>query len=147
MTIRARAFPKIQQGRLRIYADSHVQALFCSDRPGVYDRWAAPSHAIVVNFAENATTQEDKPYTALVRELCERLTTEHPHISTDPERCGGVPHLKSVRLTVGDVLAKLYVHGSIDAVVGIYSDFIDREQVKDAIAYAQDFLEESCASR
>ena len=74
---------------------------------------------------------------ALAALLCER----HPEISTDPSIYGGNPHIKNVRLTVANILAKLYRYGNVKAVADIYAPHVSEYQVKEAIAYAQDFLE------
>ncbi len=76
--------------------------------------------------------------------LAERLCKEHPLICTDQQVLGGMPHIASTRLSVGRILAKLYVSGSIDAVVADYAPRLSAEQVRAAIAYAQDFLEAAC---
>lgn len=81
------------------------------------------------------------------RSLASNLTEEHPSISTDPGIFGGMPHIKNVRLSVGDVLSKLYVYGSIQAILDDYSPDVNEEQIKEAIAYAQDFLEAACDPR
>lgn len=78
------------------------------------------------------------------RALADKLCEEHPAISTDKSIFGGMPHIKNVRLSVGDILAKLYVYGSVQAILDIYAPDIDEEQIKEAIAYAQDFLEIAC---
>jgi uncharacterized protein (DUF433 family) len=54
---------------------------------------------------------------------------------------GGIPHLDNTRLSVGQVLSRLYVLGSIEEVVKYYSPYVTIDQIKEAIAYAQDFLE------
>lgn len=85
-----------------------------------------------------------------VRERCRAIATklcdEHPAISTDKEILGGKPHVKGTRLSVGTVLAKLYLYGSIQAILDIYEPHLSEEQVKEAIAYAQDFLEKACGA-
>ena len=81
-----------------------------------------------------------KDFRSLAEELCE----EHRGISTYQGIFGGVPHLKNVRLSVTDVLSQLYVLGSIEAVVAYYAPDISAEQVKEAIAYAHDFMERAC---
>lgn len=81
------------------------------------------------------------------RVLASSLTEEHPSISTDPGIFGGMPHIKNLRLSVGDVLAKLYVYGSIQAILDDYSPDVNENQIKEAIAYAQDFLEAACDPR
>jgi len=68
----------------------------------------------------------------------------HPMISTDEGIFGGIPHLREMRLSVGDILAQIYALGSITAVVNYYAPYISEEQVKEAVAYAQDFLETTC---
>lgn len=79
--------------------------------------------------------------------IADRLCEEHPSISSDPGIFGGMPHIQNVRLSVGDVLSKLYVYGSIKDVADIYSPDVNEEQIKEAIAYAQDFLETACGPR
>jgi uncharacterized protein (DUF433 family) len=74
---------------------------------------------------------------ALAASLCEK----HPEISTDPSIYSGNPHIKNIRLTVANVLAKLYRYGNVKAVADIYAPHVSEYQVKEAIAYAQDFLE------
>ncbi len=71
-------------------------------------------------------------------QLCQ---VEHSSISIEPGVLGGIPHLSNTRLSVGQVLGRLYVLGSIEAVGKYYSPDISEEQIKEAIAYAQDFLE------
>lgn len=75
--------------------------------------------------------------------LAERLCDEHPEISTESTIYDGNPHIKNVRLTVGNVLAKLYIYGSVKVVADIYAPHVSEAQIKEAIAYAQDFLEEA----
>jgi uncharacterized protein (DUF433 family) len=78
------------------------------------------------------------------RGLAQRLTVIHPAISTEEHIFGGMPHIKGVRLSVGDILAKLYVYGNIQEILESYSPHVSEEQIKEAIAYAQDFLETAC---
>ena len=80
------------------------------------------------------------------RAAMEQCCVEHPLISIDQGIFGGVPHLKEMRLSVGDVLAQLYILGSIQAVVDAYAPDVTQSQVKEALAYAQDFLEMACES-
>lgn len=84
---------------------------------------------------------DEKPLTERCRALAERLTKEHPGISTYWGIYGGIPHITGVRLSVADVLSHLYVLGSIDAILERYGEDVSEEQIKEAIAYAQDFLE------
>jgi uncharacterized protein (DUF433 family) len=75
--------------------------------------------------------------------LYEQCAFAHPLISTKEEFLGGVPHLEGTSLTVGQILARVYVHGSIKAVVEYYAD-VSQEQIKEAISYAQTFIEAAC---
>lgn len=79
----------------------------------------------------------------MAKDLCK----EHPEIEIDPEMLGGMPHIKGVRLSVGNILEKLYVYGSVEKIKEIYKTDVSEHQIKAAIAYAQDFLENACASR
>lgn len=81
-----------------------------------------------------------------IRALADRLCEEHPAISTYEGIFGGTPHIKGLRLSVADVLEQLYLTGSIDAVLEIYSPDLSEDQIKEAIAYAQDFLESAVSS-
>ena len=76
----------------------------------------------------------------VIRECC----NEHPMISCERGIFGGIPHIREMRLSVGDVLAQIYALENIDAVVGYYNQDISKEQIKEAVAYAQDFLEKAC---
>src|SRR5215210_115869 len=51
------------------------------------------------------------PYTQELRALMEQCALEHPLISVNKGIFGGVPHIKEMRLSVGDVLAQLYMLG------------------------------------
>ena len=53
---------------------------------------------------------------------------------------GGVPRVTGGQVTVSEVLARLYVHGSVRAAVKYYDDLTE-EQVKEAISYAHRFFE------
>jgi uncharacterized protein (DUF433 family) len=76
--------------------------------------------------------------------LAASLCADHPLISTDKSIFGGMPHIQGMRLSVGDILAKLHLYGSVEAVVSRYEPNLTEDQVKAAIAYAQDFLEAAC---
>ena len=75
------------------------------------------------------------------RQLADRLCQEHPAISTYEGVFGGIPHIKGVRFSVADVLSHLYDLGSIDEIEKAFAPDISKDQIKEAIAYAQDFLE------
>lgn len=68
----------------------------------------------------------------------------HPAISLNPSVLGGVPHIAGTRLSVGQILARLYTFESVNGVVEYYRGRINGDQVKEALAYAQDFIEIVC---
>ena len=78
------------------------------------------------------------------RALAERLCEEHRSIGMDANIKGGIPRIKGSRLSVGQVLGRLYALGSVDAVAEYYAPHISIEQIKEAIAFAQDFVETAC---
>ncbi len=78
------------------------------------------------------------------RALAGRLCSEHPAIETNVNIKGGIPRIKGSRIAVSQVLGRIYVLGSIDAVANYYAPEISKEQVKAAVSYAQDFLETAC---
>lgn len=80
-----------------------------------------------------------------IRGIIEKLCREHTAIGIDANMLGGMPHIKGFRLSVGNILAKIYHYGSIEKVREIYPD-ISESHIKEAIAFAQDFLENACAS-
>lgn len=71
----------------------------------------------------------------------------HPYIRTDPKILGGIPHISGTRLAVSEVIGRLYVLGSIDAVVEYYSDSTTKPMIEDAVAYAQDFIALVCENK
>jgi uncharacterized protein (DUF433 family) len=81
---------------------------------------------------------------AQFRALAERLCETHPAISTNPRVLGGAPHINGLRLSVAHILAHIYHLGSIDAVVSEFKQRVSKEQVKQALAYAHDFMEMAC---
>jgi uncharacterized protein (DUF433 family) len=99
--------------------------------------------AVLGMYLTQPTQQIDEQHIArrVLRNIADRLCAEHTSINMDAEVLGGTPHIKGTRLSVGKVLSKLYLHGSIQAVVNIHKPHISEEQVKEAIAYAQDFME------
>ncbi len=76
--------------------------------------------------------------------LAGHLCSGHPGIETNVNIKGGIPRIKGSRIAVSQILGRIYVLGSIDAVANYYAPEISREQVKAAVSYAQDFLETAC---
>lgn len=88
----------------------------------------------------------DKEWGRKTTDILERCCAEHPEIRVDSEVLGGMPHIRNTRISVDYILDRLYVLGSIQAVASLFAPDINEEQVKEAIAYAQDFLEKACGS-
>lgn len=76
---------------------------------------------------------------ALMIQCCE----QYPSISVDEDVLGGVPHIRDSRVSVDYVLDGIYVLGSIKSVARKYSH-ITETQVRDAVGYAQTFMELVC---
>jgi uncharacterized protein (DUF433 family) len=141
-----------------VYVDPEFVADFTSHNSGMVVYYAAMSfsekltgqgffHAGDVGmttelFRYQSTESEARSFN---RALAERLCEEHSEISTYPGIFGGAPHIKGVRLSVGNVLSELYLQGSINAVATTFS--VGETQIKEAIAYAQDFLESAISPR
>jgi len=79
-----------------------------------------------------------------IQRLITQCSVAHQAITTDSEILGGIPHIAGTRLSVGQVLGRLYVHGSMEKVVTYYSGQVNTEQIREAISYAQDFIEAVC---
>lgn len=101
-----------------------------------------PSIEIAGVFSSRASQTAAQYIRALSESLCE----EHPVISTYEGIFGGIPHLKGLRIAVADIIEQLYLTGSISGVQRVYSPDVSEEQIKEAIAYAQDFIERAVSS-
>jgi uncharacterized protein (DUF433 family) len=138
---------KVERGQSQTAGGSEVK-LYVS---GSYRRFqqlrSLTGDDIDIDVTVRLRNYEEQYIKESFRALADRLCEEHPLISTDKGIFGGTPHLKDLRLSVGNILADLYVYGSIQEVQKIYAPDVTEEQIKEAIAYAQDFLEEACAAR
>jgi uncharacterized protein (DUF433 family) len=109
-----------------------------------------PGKMLLLHFPVEAPTQVERPVRQKsaqeqFRNVAERLRGKHPAISTYERVLGGEPHIQGTRLSVAHVLGHLYHLGSIDAVVEEFKHSkIGKEQIKEAIAYAHDFMEMAC---
>lgn len=82
------------------------------------------------------------PIPSPCRWLFELSRRESPNISLNENILGGIPHIEGTRLSVGQVLGRLYMLGSVSEVVKYYSELnLSEDQVKEAISFAQDFVE------
>lgn len=95
------------------------------------------------------STQDAEPDAAIiwrerVRPLTAQCAAQHPQISVDEGTVGGIPHIAGTRVSVGQILGRLYVLESVSDVVDFYRGRITVDQVKEALAYAQDFIESVC---
>ena len=76
------------------------------------------------------------------RYMFERCRQDYPGISLNEAVLGGVPHLQGTRLSVGQVLGRLYMLGSLLEVAKYYSELgLTEEQIREAIGFSQDFVE------
>ena len=75
-----------------------------------------------------------------LRRLTERCVRAHPTVTTDPAKTHGVPYVRGTSLSVCEILGRLFVHGKVSSVEGIYSD-ITEEQVKEVVLFASTFIE------
>lgn len=79
-----------------------------------------------------------------IRAIVSRCCEAYPAITVDEEILGGIPHIAGTRVSVAQVLSRVYVHGSIKDVAAYYDGTISVDQVKQALAYAQVFIESVC---
>jgi len=76
------------------------------------------------------------------RYMFEKCRQSYPGISLDEGVLGGIPHLEGTRLSVGQILGRLYALGSFCAVAQYYSELdLSEDQVKEAIGFSQEFVE------
>jgi uncharacterized protein (DUF433 family) len=80
----------------------------------------------------------------LGKSFFEECSLGHPLIIVDPGVFKGIPHVKGTRLSVSEILSRIYVHRSVAAVVHYYGD-ITEEQVREAVSYAGKFIESAFA--
>jgi uncharacterized protein (DUF433 family) len=93
-----------------------------------------PSHGDAAHVAEAASG-------SIIRELFDFAALDHPAIEMNPAILGGIPRIKGTRLSVGQILGRLYILGSAEAVAEYYEQDVTAEQVREALAFAQDFVE------
>ncbi len=79
-----------------------------------------------------------------IRFILKECIKKHPEVSIEKGIFDGIPHVRELRLSVGDVLSQIYMRGSIKAVADYYAPHVTEEQIKDAVAFAQDVLEITC---
>lgn len=75
--------------------------------------------------------------------LFKRCSKGHPHITVSPDVMDGLPHLSDTIIPVSLILARVRAYGSIQAVMESHPG-ISREQIEEALSYAQTFLEIAC---
>ncbi len=128
--------------------DFHPEEEFTSTF--ILSKWRGQNVVVEVPPRRGVNTRiqptKEKTLSNQLHAIASKLCEIHPGISTDMGIFGGVPHIANVRLSVGDILAKLYVYGDIRKIQEIYAPDVSEEQIKEAIAYAQDFLETACDS-
>jgi uncharacterized protein (DUF433 family) len=93
-----------------------------------------------------STPKNPSSFSRAIGEIANQCCLEHPMVSLENTIFGGMPHIRGVRVSVSDILIQVYLLGSLHAVVEYYSSEISIDQVRDAVAYAQDFLETALAA-
>lgn len=82
-------------------------------------------------------SKELKPNDKRIR----KFYIQYPRIVWNPEILAGRPTIANTRLSVEQVLGQIYVLGSIESVVEYYGGMVDKDDVLDALAFAQDVIE------
>ena len=90
---------------------------------------------------ESAKGQLDQPEYNPLRWVLVKCCDENPGISVKQTVLGGIPHIEGTRLSVAQVLDRLYVLGSVEAVAKYYAPKVSEDQIREAISYAQSVLE------
>ena len=75
-----------------------------------------------------------------IKRIFDKCLKDHPGIQMYDGILGGTPHLKDARLGVGCILGKIHTYGGIHELLMERAD-LTGSQVKEAIAFAQDFIE------
>jgi uncharacterized protein (DUF433 family) len=76
-----------------------------------------------------------------MKDIFDKCLSEHPGVSAYDGILGGTAHVRGRRFSVGNVLARIYTHGSIQSVSEAYG--IPEDELKEALAFAQDFCEDA----
>jgi uncharacterized protein (DUF433 family) len=107
--------------------------------PAELEHHDTPSYIpqLIEFLRQESEVVEFNPFGRLLAKCCVGC----PGISVNPRVLGGIPHIEGTRLSVGQVLGRLRHLGSVEAVVEYYAPHISEDQVKQALSYAQNFLE------
>ena len=89
-------------------------------------------------------SDEDYPDVDPFRWLVNTCLEEHPMITRNVDIHGGIPTIVGSRIGIDYILDRLVVHGSVRKVANLFEGQIDEEQVREAIAFARDFMEKAC---
>ncbi len=90
----------------------------------------------------HAQSYPSSPEVSQFRWLFELSRKENPGISIDEQVLGGIPHIENTRLSVGQILGRLYSLGSVCDVAKYYDELsLSEDQVREAISFAQEFVE------
>lgn len=61
--------------------------------------------------------------------------TAHPHISADPETCGGSPRIEGTRITVRTIVIATFLHGLTPEELLIHYPHLTLAGIHDALSY------------
>lgn len=78
-----------------------------------------------------------------IRQLANNLCEKYPQISVYEGVFGGQPHLKETRFRVSDVLSAFCIYDSVEEVIDNLENRYSKEQLKSALRFARDFLDNS----
>jgi len=81
------------------------------------------------------------PDTAEVAKIEARCLADHPHVGRSPGIFGGRWIVGGIRIAVTDILCYLWQGHDVAYIANVYG--LSEVQIKDAIAFAQDFIEQS----
>lgn len=74
------------------------------------------------------------------QKIANKITEKYPLITID-EKVLGEPRLDGTRFAVSNVLTALTLYDSFDEVIDEYENRYSKEQLKDAVKFARDFLD------
>lgn len=93
-----------------------------------------------------AITTEAKSNSAVnIQAVIQKCCIKHEGIEFDKNVLGGLPVIKGTRIDVGFLLNRLSLYGNINDVIEQSVPHLTEQQIREAIAFASDFVEMICA--
>lgn len=122
------------------YHDRPLTEIASKASKGPMSRWAD-----CVRQQRHNDQWTDMFFEQKIRSILNRCCARHPAIVVNGGVLGGMPHIAGSRIGVDYVLDRLFVRGNTK-LVAKYLESLSESQVKEAISFAQDFLETVCGS-